>query len=68
MDALTQHWTVPAKFQSELEDIRPIFRAVPLCVHMNDILVPPSELTKILANATIKIAFTTHHTYIKKKD
>lgn len=68
MDEETKNWNVPVKFKDDLDEIKPIFRAVPLPVFVKKVMVEPSEVTKSLANATVEISFTIHHTYIKKKD
>lgn len=68
MDEETKNWDVPAKFKDELDEIKPIFRAEPLPVFINQVMIEPSEVSKVLANALVEISFTIHHTYIKKKD
>ncbi|KIJ09747.1 hypothetical protein PAXINDRAFT_17182 [Paxillus involutus ATCC 200175] len=66
MDEETKHWPINAKYQDELNLIKPLFRAIPLPLYKNNKFIEPRDVNDKLKNSLIEVHFSIHHTYIKK--
>ncbi|KAF8835625.1 hypothetical protein BDN67DRAFT_1015397 [Paxillus ammoniavirescens] len=66
MDKETKHWPIDAKYQDELDLIKPLFHAIPLPLYKNNKFIKPRDINDKLKNSLVKVHFSIHHTYIKK--
>ncbi|KAH9033408.1 hypothetical protein EDB85DRAFT_1832833, partial [Lactarius pseudohatsudake] len=66
VDETTENWPILVDFRTDLEKIKPEYRAMPLSVFRNDAFVRPEQVRDIVKGALVEVHFELHHYHIRK--
>lgn len=66
IDEETANWPMPPgrDFAAALNEIKSLYRAVPLRVYKDSEFVEPQDVVNVLRDATIEIQFSLHHIHL----